>query len=183
MPPALSPRRTAGKVFAISIMKHKKIKNFVKTLEPLVLFIKKSRKRKKMPFKEIEAMLKILFPKTKHYPTGKGYFKRVFTIHDGKRKFVLKMGSKKHIRKDWITYSRLKKNFGEKKAHAYFAKIYWREGLFMLQKYGKKVKISDQKHQEFKEKGKSYGLIDIKKANIMKVDGKLKVVDAERSKK
>lgn len=164
-------------------MRHGKINNLVKELERLILFIKKSRKRRKMPFQEVEKILKILFPKTRHYKTGRGYFKRVFTIHDGKRKFVLKMGGKKHVGKDYTTYRQLIRKVGEKKAHRYFAKIYWREGSFMLQKYGAPAKVSKEILQKFRAKGKKYGLKDIKEANIMKVDGKFKVIDAERRKK
>ena len=55
-------------------MRHKKIRGeVVGILEDIIKYVKKSRKRKSMPFKEIETIIKILFPKTKHY---KGGFKK-----------------------------------------------------------------------------------------------------------
>lgn len=159
-------------------MRYKKIQILVeKIIEPTIQVIKKSRKRKSMPFKEIEKVLKIFFPKTKYHKTGKGFFKHVFLIHSNKRKLVLKIGrSKKHIRKDYTTYLRLAKNIRNR----YFAKIYWRFGLFMLQKYGKNVKVPDKELERLKEIGEKFGLKDIRKANIMKIDNKFKIVDAER---
>ena len=92
-----------------------------KVIEPSIDFIKKCRKRKSMPFKDIEGILKIFFPKTKYHETRKGFFKHVFVIHSTKRKLVLKVGrSKRHIRKDFTTYNRLPKNIRNR----YFAKIY-----------------------------------------------------------
>ncbi len=160
-------------------MRHKKIKDqVVGILEDIIKYLKKSRKRKSMPFKEIETIVKILFPKTKCQKHGKGFFKHVFVIHSGRKKLVLKIGrSKKHIRKDYTTYTQLCKRLGKNKANRYFAKIYWRHGLFILQKYGKRVKVSDKEIEKLKKKT---GLKDIKEANVMKFGKTFKIVDAER---
>jgi len=80
------------------------------------------------------------------------------------------------MRKDWITYQKIPSNVRNR----YFAKIYWRSGLFMLQKYGKKTKVPKGEISRLKEIGGKYDLKDIREANIMKVDGKFKIVDAER---
>jgi len=159
-------------------MRHKKIREeAVGILEDIIRYIKKSRKRKSMPFKEIETIIRILFPRTKHYKGGKGFFKHVFVIHSSKRKLVLKVGrSNKHLRKDFTTYLTAVKRGGGR----YFAKIYWRQGLFMLQKYGKKTKVPPKELKKLKEIGKKCGLKDIRKANIMKFGKKFKIVDAER---
>ncbi|MBI2542009.1 hypothetical protein HYV80_04835 [Candidatus Woesearchaeota archaeon] len=159
-------------------MRHKKIKSLVEdVIRPSVSFIKKSRKRKNMPFKEIETILKIFFPKTKHHESSKGFFKHVFVIHSRARKIVLKIGrSKKHIRKDYTTYTRLPENIRNR----YFAKIYWKHDFFMLQKYGKKAKVPERELHRLKDIGRKYGLKDIREANIMKFDNKFKIVDAER---
>ena len=159
-------------------MRYKKIRELVeKIIDPAIYFIKRSRKRRTMPFKEIEAILKICFPKTKYSKTGKGFFKHVFVIYSDKRKLVLKIGrSRKHIRKDHTTYLSLPENIRNR----YFAKIYWEYGLFMLQKYGKKVKVPPKELERLKEIGKEYRLKDIREANIMKIDNKFKIVDAER---
>ena len=58
-----------------------------------------------MPWKEIESILKILYPDTKYEEVSKGYFKHVFIIHTNTRWFALKMGrNSNHIRKDFKTY-------------------------------------------------------------------------------
>lgn len=56
-------------------MRYKKIKDLVeKIIGPAIYFIRRSRKRKTMPFKEIESIIRIFFPKTKYYKTGRGFF-------------------------------------------------------------------------------------------------------------
>ena len=159
-------------------MRYKKINDLVeKIIEPSIRFIKKSRQRKSMPYKDIEAIIKIFFPRTKHHKTGKGFFKHVFVIYSSKKKVALKIGrSKKHISKDCKTYLSLPKSIRNR----YFAKIYWQNGLFMLQKYGKKVKVPKEESDRLKKVGAKFRLKDIREANIMKVDNKFKIVDAER---
>lgn len=161
-------------------MRYKKIKTLLKEIiEPTILYIKKSRKRKSMPFKEIEVILKIFFHKTKYHKTGKGFFKHVFIIHSNKKRLVLKIGrSVRHIDKDYKTYLSLPKYNRNK----HFAKIYWQHGLFMLQKYGRDVRVPDYEIARLKRIGEKYRLKDIREANIMKVDNKFKIVDAERRK-
>lgn len=84
----------------------------------------------------------------------------------------------KHVQKDHVTYTQLCKRLTEKKANRYFAKIYWRYGLFMLQKYGKRVKVPEKEIEMLKNKT---GLRrDVKEANVMKFAKRFKIVDAER---
>ena len=158
--------------------KYRKIKNLVeRIIEPSVRYIKNSRKRRSMPYKEIEALLRIYFPKTRYIKSKKGFFKHVYIIYSHKRKLVLKIGSKKKdIRKDHITYTRWPKNIRNR----YFAKIYWRSGLFMLQKYGKETRIPPHTLQRLKDIGRQYNLKDVREANIMKFGNTFKIVDAER---
>ena len=159
-------------------MRYKKIKDLVeKIIGPAIYFIRRSRKRKTMPFKEIESIIRIFFPKTKYHKTGRGFFKHVYVIYSDRRRLVLKIGrSRKHIRKDYMTYLSLPRNIRNR----YFAKIYWEYGLFMLQKYGKEVKVSSEELKYLKKMGEKYKLKDIREANIMRIDNKLKIVDAER---
>lgn len=101
----------------------------------------------------------------------------MFVIHSNKRKLVLKIGrSKKHIIKDFKTYHQLPSSIRNR----YFAKIYWVKSLFMLQKYGKKVKVPEKELKKLKIIGNKYGLKDIREANVMKFNNKFKIVDAER---
>lgn len=119
----------------MDVRRYKKIKSIVdKLIAPSIRLIKRSRKRSSMPYRDIETILRIFFPKTRLEPTGKGFYKRVFVIHSHRRRLVLKIGrSKRHIRKDYTTYKRLPENVRNR----HFAKIYWADGLFMLQKYGR----------------------------------------------
>lgn len=167
-----------------SKMRYKKIKSFVEqVVEPSVEFIKRSRGRTTTPFKETEAFLKVFFPHTKHQDSKKGYFKHVFVIHSSSRKLVLKMGrSKKDIRKDYVTYQQLCRRANPRTANEYFAKIYWRTGLFMLQKYGKEVAVPPKELKRLKEFGERFGLKDIREANVMKFGANFKIIDAERRK-
>ena len=157
----------------------KKIKSLIEELiEPSINKIKKFRGRTYTPHKDIEKILKIFFPKTKDYDSKKGFFKKVYVIHSKSRKLVLKEGKPKNIGKDYTTYKSIPKNIRNR----YFAKIYWRssDGKFILQKYGREVKISKAELVRLKEIGKKHGLKDIKEANIMKFGNKLKIIDAER---
>src|SRR5580765_8044152 len=141
-------------------MRYKKLKDLVEeVLQPSVEFIKKSRKRSTMPFKELRDVLAVFFPNTKHMESGKGFFKHVFAIHFGKRKLALKMGRKrKDIRKDSTTYEQLCKRGGVNSGNRHFAKIYWESGLFMLQKYGKDVAVPPRELERLKRFGERYGL-------------------------
>ena len=134
--------------------RYRKIKVVVDDLvAPSIRLIKRTHKRRTMPYKDIETILKIFFPRTKFHATGKGFFKHVFVIHSHKRRLVLKIGrSKKHIRKDHRTYLSLP----ESVRNRYFAKIYWADGLFMLQKYGRPAKIPGRVLERLKKVGNSY---------------------------
>ncbi len=134
-----------------------------------------------MPFKEMKKVLDVFFPKTKHMEQGKGFFKHVFVIHYGKKKSALKMGRRrKDIRKDYTTYAQLCRRAGTKKANHHFAKIYWETGLFMLQKYGRQVRVPARELERLKRFGDRYGLKDVREANIMKLGSTFKIIDAER---
>jgi len=159
-------------------MRYKRIYGLTnKVIKPLIKEIKKAKNTQRMPYKEIKIILDMLYPATKHQNVGRGYFKHVFIIHTKKRRLALKIGRGiKDMRKDAITYQKIPSNVRNR----YFAKIYWTSGLFMLQKYGKKAKVPKDEIDRLKEIGSKYGLKDIREANIMKVDGKFKIVDAER---
>ena len=149
----------------------------VKVIEPSIGIIKRARKIETMPFKDIEKLINIFFPKTKHFETAKGFYKHVFVIHSDKKKLVLKIGrSRKDMRKDFVTYKKLPASIRNR----YFAKIYWRRNLFMLQKYGKIVRVPDKTEAALKSIGNKYGLKDVRKANILKFGKNFKIVDAER---
>jgi hypothetical protein len=158
------------------IIRYKKIFDLVENvIEPSIGIIKRTRKRKTMPFKEIEKIINVFFPRTKHFKMAQGFYKHVFVIHSDKKILVLKIGrSNKHLRNDFATYESLPARIRNR----YFAKIYWRHNIFMLQKYGKDAKIPDNVEANLKRIGCKYGLKDVRKANIMKFGNKHKIVDA-----
>lgn len=159
-------------------LRYKKVKIVVDDLiDPSIRYIKRSRKRRTMPYREIETILKIFFPRTKFHARDKGVFKHVFVIHSHKRRLALKIGrSTSHIRKDHQTYLSLPKDIRNR----YFAKIYWADGLFMLQNYGRRTKVPRRVLVRLKEMGKKYRLMDIREGNVMKFGKGFKIVDAER---
>jgi hypothetical protein len=163
-------------------MRYRKLKTFVEdVLQPSVQFIKRSRKRSNMPFKELKQVLNVFFPKTRDVRSGNGFFKHVFIIHFQKRKLALKVGRNlKDIRKDHTTYARLCNRIGTRSANRHFARIYWATGLFMLQKYGRRVSVPEEQVVRLKRFGRKNGLRDIREENIMKVGQSFKIIDAER---
>lgn len=159
-------------------LRYKKIYDLVvEVVEPSIRIIKRTRKRRTMPFVEIEKILGIFFPRTKHYQTGKGFYKHVFVIHSDKKKLALKIGrNKRDIRRDFAIYDNLPENIRNR----YFAKIYWRHNIFILQKFGKSAAVPDRVERELKIIGTKFGLKDIRKANIMKFGNRFKIVDATK---
>ena len=83
-------------------MRYSRIQNFsIEVLKPIIEHLGKIKKTKRMPWKEIESILKILYPDTKYEEVSRGYFKHVFIIHNNTRWFALKIGQTyKHIRKE-----------------------------------------------------------------------------------
>lgn len=159
-------------------MRYSRIQSFsLEVLKPIIEHVKKIKKTNRMPWKELESILKILYPHTKYEKVSSGYFKHVFIIHNNTRWFALKIGrNSKHIRKDFKTYNDLPR----KSRNRYYAKIFWATDIFMLQKWGAKVKVPPDEVKRLKEWGRKAGLKDIRPDNIMKVDGRFKIVDAER---
>ncbi|MFQ5843176.1 MAG: hypothetical protein ACE5I8_12165 [Thermodesulfobacteriota bacterium] len=120
----------------------------------------------------VEDIIRVLFPGSKF--SGRGVFKTVHKVSSRSRHLVLKTASRQSIRTDIRAYNRLPRNIRNR----YFAKVYWRTKYCLLQKYGKKGNIPRKRLQELKAIGRQYGLRDIRAANIMKIDGKYKIVDA-----
>lgn len=78
---------------------------------------------------------------------------------------------------DWLAYHNLPRNIRNR----YFAKICWLTDHCLLQKYGREGRVPERVLRKLKDVGRKYGLRDIKPANIRKVDGKFKIVDASLS--
>ena len=136
-------------------MRYRKIKTLVdEVLQPSVHFIKRSRKRTNMPYKQLKQILAVFFPKTRDVGSGHGFFKHVFIIYFQRRKLALKVGrNKRDIQKDHTTYTRLCRRRGTKSANRHFAKIYWASGIFVLQKYGRRVAVPEKQLEKLREFG------------------------------
>jgi len=154
-------------------MRHKKIRKTAEFIEEFIKMYRKARHRKKtLPRRVVRELIRMLFPISK--PLGKGFYKDVYWVRSAERQLVLKFGREKAIKNDIRVYKSVPKSIQNR----FFAKIYWGTPHFLLQKYGKKVKVSDKVLKQLKREGKKYCLTDIRRDNIRKVDGHFKVVDA-----
>jgi hypothetical protein len=120
----------------------------------------------------VAVIIHFLFPGSSY--SGRGAYKTVHKISSRARDLVLKSSNPKNIKNDERAYKRLPPTLRNR----YFAKIYWRTKYFMLQKYGTKSKVPDEKLRQLKSVAGKHGLTDVRPANIRKVDGRYKIVDA-----
>jgi hypothetical protein len=135
-------------------------------------FIDSNRKTFSLPMKEIDVIIRYLFPSC--YIRSSGWVKTVFKICSDKGAVVLKIGKKEGIENDHKVYKRLPKHIRRR----YFAKIFWHTKYCLLQEYGEEAKLAKSDIDDLKALGYRYGLSDIRKENIRMIDGKLKIIDA-----
>jgi hypothetical protein len=108
------------------------------------------------------------------YVESCGWHKIVFGIHSADHKLVLKVGPKRSIEQDHEAYKRVPKSV----RHRLFAKVYWHTKYCLLQEYGYPVRVSEQQLFEIRRMVYKYGIFDVKAANLKRVDGEIKIVDA-----
>jgi hypothetical protein len=108
------------------------------------------------------------------YVKSFGWHKIVFGIHSLDQEIVLKVGAKKSIENDHRAYNRVPEN----QRHQLFAKIFWHTKYCLLQQYGSPAKVSQKELDHLRGIGYNYGIFDIKADNLMRIDGKLKIIDA-----
>jgi hypothetical protein len=139
-------------------------------------FIDANRKTFTLPMKEIDAIIKYLFPSC--YVKNKGWFKTVYRIctKNGSRNktLVLKIAKKDSIENDHNVYKMVPRNVRRK----YFAKIFWHTKHCLLQEYGNEVDVTPRYLNKLSQIAMKYGVTDIKKENIRRIDDRLKIVDA-----
>jgi hypothetical protein len=152
-------------------MRHSTIRDKAVLLDRFVDNYMRSRGRESFPHALVEQILPLLFRGSRY--EGRGAYKTVFRIksRNAKRILVLKAGGRRSVRRDMKTYHELRPGIRNR----YFARIYWHTRYFVLQKYGKGVKVPKDIVRELKQKT---GLRDVRAANIRKVESKFKVVDA-----
>ena len=154
-------------------MRHKKLYREIILFEKFIDGYKKLHNRRTFPRTLTSKLIELLFRSKTRY-IGSGAFKFVNKIRRHKTVLALKYGKRKSITSDIKAYNRLPRNIRNR----YFGKIYWRSKYFLLQKYGKKANIANSILIKLKNIGKKYGLTDIRRANIRKVQGNFKIVDA-----
>lgn len=108
------------------------------------------------------------------YVKSFGWHKIVFGIHSLDQEIVLKVGAKKSIENDHRAYNRVPEN----QRHQLFAKIFWHTKYCLLQQPGSPAKVSQKELDNLSGIGYNYGIFDIKADNLMRIDGKLKIIDA-----
>jgi len=149
-------------------------------LEPSIDLIQKSRKTQTVPYKEIEAIINVFFPKTAHINSSGGFIKQVYIIHSHKKLLALKLGERADIKRDYNVYLSLPRSLRNR----YFAEIYWRSagGRFILQEFGEKKQIPGKELKRLQEIGHKFELKDVRAANVMAFDGAYKIIDADSKK-
>jgi hypothetical protein len=139
-------------------------------------FIDINRKTFTLPMKEIDAIIKFLFPSC--YVKSNGWFKTVYRIctksGSKNRVLVLKIAKRDSIENDHSVYKLLPKRVRRK----YFARMYWHTKYCLLQEYGIEANATSKDVERLARIALKYGVTDIKKENIRKIDGMLKIVDA-----
>ena len=103
-----------------------------------------------------------------------GSHKIVFGIHSIDQKIVLKIGAKKSIENDHRAYKRVPEN----QRHQLFARIFWHTKYCLLQEYGSSANVTQKELDSLRGIVYKYGIFDVKADNLKRIDGALKIIDA-----
>jgi hypothetical protein len=159
----------------VTRMRHATLKKRAEIVDLVITHYKRARGLRNFPKRIVADIVGLLFPHSGF--EGRGVFKEVHSVHSRARKLVLKLSHAKSTKRDWKVYQRLP----DRIRNRYFAKIYWHTKYCSLQKFGKKVRVPEKELQKLRTRVKKYGLTDIKAANVRKVEGHFKIVDANPS--
>lgn len=108
------------------------------------------------------------------YVRDVGWHKIVFGIHSADQKIVIKIGTKKSIENDHRAYRRVP----ESMRHQVFARIFWHTKYCLLQEYGFPAKVNVGELTRLRQIVYRYGIFDIKEENLKRINGELKIIDA-----
>ncbi|MGE5533214.1 MAG: hypothetical protein ACM3UL_00705 [Ignavibacteria bacterium] len=121
---------------------------------------------------ELEKIVLRNFPDL--YVKDVGWHKIVFGIRSVDQKIVLKVGSKRIIENDHRAY----KQVPESMRHKLFARIFWHTKHCLLQEYGYPANVSQEELTQIRRVIYKYGIFDVKAENLKRINGKLKIIDA-----
>ena len=125
-----------------------------------------------IPQNELETLILKDFPDL--YVKDVGWHKIVFGIHSIDQKIVLKVGPKNSIEKDHRAYKRVP----ESMRHQLFARIFWHTKYCLLQQYGSSANASKNELDNLKRIVYQYGIFDIKTENLKRINGEIRIIDA-----
>ena len=108
------------------------------------------------------------------YVRDVGWHKIVFGIHSADQKIVLKVGTKKSIENDHQAYKRVPESI----RHQVFARIFWHTKYCLLQEYGFPAQVNAEELKRLRRIVYRYGIFDVKEANLKRINGELKIIDA-----
>lgn len=156
-------------------MRYRRLRQTARFLDQFIDSYRRLRRRKTFPHKAVEQIIPLLFRGWRR--EGRGAFKTVYRVTSTSNHVALKRARGRHIRRDMKLYKALPGSLRNR----YFAKIYWHTKYCLLQKYGRRVKhVPSREMQMLKRFAKDHGISDIRAENIRKIDGRFKIVDANR---
>jgi hypothetical protein len=158
-------------------MRHELLRRKAEFIGEFVDFHKRGHKLSRFPHKAVGELIELLFLDS--FYVGRGAHKTVHRVRSRARDLVLKTAPRQEIRSGERAYNAIPAN----RKNRYFAKVYWRTKYCLPQKYGKDARVPAEKLAHLKKIGKEFGLSDIRPANVRKVDGHFKIVDASLRKK
>lgn len=158
-------------------MRYKLIRRKAMQLDKFIDNYRRKKGRNTFPRTELSNVIRFVFPNSS--VSGQGRYKIVHKISATSRELALKTGNKDGINNDIRIYERIPRG----RRNRYFAKIYWKTKYCLLQKHGEKAPVPAGDLARLKGIGKDYGLKDIRPANIRRVGGRFKIIDASLRKK
>ena len=152
-------------------MKYETLHHTAKKIDRLIDNYLQSRGSQFMPQEDLKKLILKDFPD--FYVRDFGWHKIVFGIHKIDP-IVLKVGAKRSIENDHRVYKRVP----ESMRHQLFARIFWHTKFCLLQQYGSPAKVTTEELNSLRAMVYKYGIFDIKAENLKRIDGDLKIIDA-----
>jgi hypothetical protein len=155
----------------VNNMKYETLHHTAKQIDHLINHYIHSRGSQFLPQEELKKLILKDFPD--FYVRDFGWHKIVFGINKIDQ-IVLKVGAKKSIENDHSAYKRVPEGV----RHQLFARIFWHTKFCLLQQYGSPAKVSAGELNTLRAMVYKYGVFDIKAENLRRINGDLKIIDA-----